>query len=93
MSSDLHQTTVQWDGRNKRGLVKVDGVTVDLAKCSEPPRFLRAFLGVWYNPGVRQFEIQEDCVHPRREMRPEEIKGVERFLLVLRDTINRCMTG
>lgn len=80
MSDDLYDRLIVSEANGSKGLIKVGMVKIDLAKLPSPPRFLRAFLALWYVPSVRQAEIQEDCLHSRRDMRQEESGGSERML-------------
>lgn len=80
MSADLHDRLILSEDHGRKGLVKIGMVRIDLSKVPNPPRFLRAFLACWYTPDVRQAEIQDDCLHSRRDMRAEEVAGAERML-------------
>lgn len=79
MSADLHDRLIVSEDYGRKGLVKIGAVKIDLARLPEPPRFLRAFMNLWWTPGIRQAEVQEDCLHSRRDMRPEEVAGAERL--------------
>lgn len=82
MSADLHDRLIVSEDNGRKGLILIKRglIKIDLAKLPNPPRFLRAFLACWYTPDVRQAEIQDDCLHSRRDMRPEEVASAERML-------------
>lgn len=85
MSDDLYHRRVIWEGLRGRGTAKVEEVFV---KLSQPPKLVRAFLDLWYSPEIGQYEIRDDCLHPRRNMSSDERVAMEvwcdKFLSVVR---------
>jgi hypothetical protein len=74
MSDDLYHKRVQWDGLRQTGWAKVEEVKVKLAS---PPKLIANFMDLFYTPEVGQYEIRDDCAHPRRSMTKAEITSLE----------------
>lgn len=72
MGDILHPTRLEWDGRS--GIASHDGVQVRLARAPSSQWY-----EVHYMPLV-QSEVRERACDPRRDMTPDEIKAVQRWL-------------
>lgn len=72
MSDQLHPTRLEWDGRT--GLARHRGVAIVLL---EPPS--RQWAEVHYTPGIQQ-ELREHASDPKREMHPDEVRAIQRWL-------------
>lgn len=80
MSLSLYQRLLKWEGLKHFGWIKVGGHTAELR---EHPPILLQLLDIWYCPDVQQRECRENSVNPRRDLRPEEIAELERYIGML----------
>lgn len=84
MSDDLYSRRILWEGLRRTGIAKIDEVRVVLSRC---PPFLLEAVDLWFAPEIRQTEVRETAVHPRRDMTVTEIADANHWLERIRDAV------